>query len=171
MNKQIECFITRNYYQLLSISKKITKNHQLSNDLLHEVLLQLYDKENIVLRSYDDNSIKYYITAIMRINFYSKTSPFYYRIRKESLKYSDISEYTNLGYEQENFEIQNIFDILEESFSELNWFHKSLMEMYLTLGSMKKVSLKTNIPITSISRYIKEAKLQVRTDVNNKIYE
>jgi len=45
------------------------------------------------------------------------------------------------------------------------------MEMYLTLGSMKKVSLKTNIPITSISRYIKEAKQKVREDINNKIYE
>lgn len=171
MNKKVESFITKNYYQLLTIAKKITKNHELSNDLLHEVLIQLYDKEDIKLKSYDDNSIKYYITAIMRINFYSKTSPFYYRIRKESLKYSDISDYSNLEYEQQDFEVQNIFDILEESFSELNWFHKSLMEMYLTLGSMKKVSLKTNIPITSISRYIKEAKQKVREDINNKIYE
>lgn len=172
MNKLIECYITRNYYQLLSIAKRITKNNQLSNDLLHEVLLQLYDKDDIILKSYDDNSIKYYITAIMRINYYSKTSPFFYKIRRERVLMNvDINECFNMEYEQENFEVQNIFDILEESFSELNWFHKSLMEMYLTLGSMKKVSAKTNIPITSISRYIKEAKRQVKQDVNNKIYE
>ena len=83
MRKEIECFLNRNYYQLLNISNKITKNNQLSQDLLHEVILQLYDKDDIVLKSYDDNSIKYYITAIMRINYYSKTSPFYYKIKRE----------------------------------------------------------------------------------------
>jgi len=52
MNKKVESFITKNYYQLLTIAKKITKNHELSNDLLHEVLIQLYDKEDIILKSF-----------------------------------------------------------------------------------------------------------------------
>jgi hypothetical protein len=105
----------------------------------------------------------------MRVNYYSNTSPYHYRIRKERLKYSDLNEIIDVADDQEVYETQLIFDILEQEFSELNWFHKSLFEMYLTLGSLKKVSTKTNIPITSISRYITEAKRQTKINIINKL--
>jgi hypothetical protein len=172
MNKEIESFLTRNYYVLLNISKKITKtDEETSRELLHEVILQLYSREQIILKDYNDDSIKYYITSIMRVNYYSKTSPYHYRIRKERQSYSDLTEILNMEEEQEEFEKQNIFDILEVSYAELNWFHKSLMDLYMTLGSLKKVSSKTNIPLTSISRYIKEARQNVIQDINKRIYD
>lgn len=169
MNSKVEGFITRNYYELFKISKRITKGNDLSQDLLHEVILQLYDKRSINLNNYEDNTIKYYITAIMRINWYSKTSPFYYKIRKERCSYTEMTDIVDMPEEQEVFETQLIFDILEQEFSELDWFHKSLFEMYLTLGSLKRVSKKTNIPLTSISRYIKEAKEVTKTNIIKKL--
>lgn len=169
MNKIVECYITRNYYELFSIAKKITKNHDLSQDLLHEVIIQLYDKDKIVLKSYDDNSIKYYIVAIMRINWHSTTSPFYYKVRREIQKYSDITEILTMSDEQEDFEKQLIFDILEQEWCELNWFNKSLIEMWLTLGSMKKVAKKTTIPISSISNYLKETRATMKKNVLEKL--
>lgn len=169
MNKTIECYITRNYYELFNIAKKITKHNDLSQDLLHEVILQLYQKEKIELKSYDDNSIKYYIVAIMRINWHSNTSPFYYKVRREIQKYSDINEILTMSDEQEDFEKQQIFDILEEEWCELSWFHKALFEMYMTLGSMKKVSKKTTIPISSISNYIKESRNTIKKNVIEKL--
>lgn len=166
MNKEIEKYITTNYYQLLTITKKITKNHELSQDLLHEVILQLYNKENIILKEYCDDQIKYYIVSIIRVNWYSTTSPFYYKIRKESSKYTNIDEVFNLADDtQLEFEKQQLFDILEESWTELDWFRKSLFEMYLTLGSMKKVSKQTRIPVSSISRYLKESKDQIKFNI------
>jgi RNA polymerase sigma factor (sigma-70 family) len=166
MNREIEKYITNNYYQLLTIAKKITKNHDLTQDLLHEVILQLYNKENIVLREYCDDQIKYYIVSILRINWHSQTSPFYYRIRKESSKYTNIDEIYNLADDtQLEFEKQELFDILEQEYSELSWFHKSLFELYLTLGSMKKVSKQTRIPVSSISRYLKESKQQIKNNI------
>jgi RNA polymerase sigma factor (sigma-70 family) len=163
MHNQIENYITKNYYELLNIARSITKGHELSKDLLHEVILQLYDKNEIKLKTYDDNSIKYYITAVMRINWNSKTSPFYYKIRRETFRYvdlNDILEYpTN---EQEQFEQEQILVILEESWADLNWFHKSLFEMYMCVGSMNKLSKKTKIPLSSIRRYIKEAKEEIK---------
>ena len=166
MNREIEKYITNNYYQLLTIAKKITKNHDLTQDLLHEVILQLYNKENLVLREYCDDQIKYYIVSILRINWHSQTSPFYYRIRKESSKYTNIDEIYNLADDtQLEFEKQELFDILEQEYSELSWFHKSLFELYLTLGSMKKVSKQTRIPVSSISRYLKESKQQIKNNI------
>ena len=169
MNKEIEQYISNNYGELLSIAKKITRNNDLSEDLLHEVILQLYNKKNIVLRQYNDDQIKYYIVSIIRINWHSQTSPFYYRIRKENSKYTNIDELYDLADDQQlEYEKQELFDILEESFCELDWFRKSLFEMYLTLGSMKKVSVKTRIPVSSISRYLKESKEQIKNNITVK---
>lgn len=172
MNKTIEEYITKNYYNLLTIAKRICKtNTDIHQELLHEVILQLYDKDRINLKSYDDNSIKYYITAVMRINYYSKTSPFYYKIRRERILMNvDLSTCYDLSAEQESFESEELFELLEQNYSELDWFRKSLMDMYLTLNrSMAAVSRKTTIPIQSISRYIKEAREQVKTNIINKL--
>lgn len=172
MNKEIERYITTNYYQLLTIAKKITKNHDLTQDLFHEVIIQLYNKNNIVLQEYSDDQMKYYIVSIMRINWHSQTSPFYYKIRKESSKYTNIDDiYDLVDDTQLEFEKQHLFDILEQSWCELDWFRKSLFEMYMTLGSMKKVSKQTRIPISSISRYLKESKELIKTNIYTKTNE
>lgn len=173
MRKEIENYITKNYYQLLTISNNLTKKDELSQDLLHEVILQLYDKDDIILKSYDDNSIKYYITAILRINFYSKTSPFFYRIKRERIIMNvDIDTCWDMSYEQEEFETEELYQLLEENYADLDWFKKSLLDMYLTLNSsMKAVSRKTNIPIQSISRYIKGIRKEVKTNIINKLNE
>jgi hypothetical protein len=166
MNRTIESFITRKYYELLNIAKKITKtDEETSRELLHEVILQLYQRDEIVLKSYEDDSIKYYITSIMRVNYYSSTSPYHYRIRKERLKYSELTEVLNMEQEQEVFESEQLFQLLEEQYCELDWFRKSLLDLYLSLNSLKAVSRKTTIPLTSISRYIKEGKEQIKANV------
>jgi len=171
MRKEIECFLNRNYYQLLTISKKITKNDQLSQDLLHECILQLYDKNDIKLNNYDDNSIKYYITAVMRINYYSKTSPFFYKIKRERILMTvDITSCWDMSYEQEEFETEEMYQLLEMNYAELDWFKKSLLDLYLSLNSsMKAVSRKTRIPISSISRYIKEIRTETKNNILKKL--
>ena len=171
MHKEIEDYLTRNYYQLLTIAKKLTKNDQLSQELLHECILQILEKEKVTLKSYDDNSIKYYIVAIMRINYFSKTSPFFYRIKRERMIMNvDITTCWDMSYEQEEFETEELYQLLEEEYCELNWFKKSLLDMYLSLNSsMKAVSRKTNIPIQSISRYIKETRHEVKSNIINKL--
>ena len=177
MNKQVESYITNNYYELLKIARKITKNHDLTQDLLHEVIIQLYEKQHITLKFYDDSSIKYYIVSIIRINWISKTSPFYYKIRREFLKYDDFLSNVNpnsvfeVSEEQKSFEKQQLFSILEESWTELTWFHKSLMELYLTLGSVNKVAKHTEIPKSSIIKYIKESKETIKNNVIEKLKE
>lgn len=166
MNKQIECFITRNYSVMLNIAKKITKkDEETSRELLHEVILQIYSRGEVKLREYTDDSIKYYLTSIMRINYYSSTSPYYYRIRKERCLYTDLSEAYHIEDEQQSFESEELFSLLEEQYCELDWFRKSLLDLYLSLNSLKAVSKKTSIPLTSISRYIKEGKQQIKDNI------
>jgi hypothetical protein len=177
MNKAVELFITKNYYELLKITKKITNHHDLTQDLLHEVIIQLYSKDNIELKFYDDSSIRYYIVSIIRINWISKTSPFYYKVRREFLRYSDFITNVNtdslleIPEDQKNYEKQKLYDILEKEYSELSWFHKSLMDLYLTLGSVNKVAKHTDIPKSSIIKWIKQSKDQIKNNVIEKLKE
>lgn len=177
MNSKIESYITRNYYELLSISKKITKGHELSQELLHEVILQLYEKDEIKLKKYCDSSIKYYITAVMRINYNSKTSPFYYRIRKEAQTYLELfDDYTyeplyDFEYEEQQIalEKEKIICILETQYVELEWFEKSIFDLYIVMGSIKKVAKKTQIPVSNVARYIKEIRNKIKTNMINEL--
>jgi RNA polymerase sigma factor (sigma-70 family) len=173
MNKQIEDYIVRNYFHLLQIANKITRGHELSNDLLQDVLLQLYEKNSdIVLRNHTDSDIKYYITAVMRINWQSKTSPFYYRIRREMDKYSPLSDnYEVVDDIDDKMDKEILIQCLEISFAELNWFQKSVFELYMTLGSYNAVSKKTGIPLTSIARYIRESKNEIKSKIKDKLNE
>jgi len=156
MRKIFDCYITRNYQQLLKISKNITKSDiETSRELLHECLFQIYSRDEIKLKEYNDD--------------YSNTSPYHYRIRKERQRYTDLTEVLNMESEQEVFESEQLFQLLEENYAELDWFRKSLLDMYLTLNSLKAVSRKTTIPLTSISRYIKEGKEQIRANVLEKL--
>lgn len=175
MNKEIESYITRNYYSLLKISKKMTLNNTLAGDLLHEVLLQILEKGEIKLHSYDDNTIRYYVVSIMRVNWFSTTSPFYYKIRRfehKSISIESIkTEFVDTSTEQENFEKQQLFDILEEEFCELDWFRKSLFELYLTLGSYKKVAIHQNQPLVKVHREITKAKQEIKQEIINKLWK
>lgn len=169
MKIEIERYISKNYYELLNICNKITKYDTFAGDLLNDVLLQLYDKKEINLNKLDDNNIKYYIVKCLTINWYSKTSPFYRKVRRESTLYNELFEVSNLIDTDDVFKEHHILEIIETEFTEINWFHKIIFEKYMVLGSLKKVSLDTKIPLTSIQRYIKETKQVIKQNTFKKM--
>ena len=61
---------------------------------------------------------------------------------------------------------QLLFDILEISFTELSWFNKQVLQCYLELGSLKKVSNEMKIPITTIGKYVLDSKNEIKKNVN-----
>lgn len=169
MKIEIERYISKHYYELLDICNKITKHDTFAGDLLNDVLVQLYDKKEINLSKLDDNSIKYYIVRCLTINWYSKTSPFYRKVRRESTLYNELFEMSNLIDNEDIINEHHIMEIVETEFTEMNWFHKIIFEKYLTLGSLKKVSVDTRIPLTSIARYVKETKTTIRQNTFRKL--
>jgi DNA-directed RNA polymerase specialized sigma24 family protein len=175
MTIEVTNYINNNFKELQQITRRITQGHPLSDDLLQEVILQVYQKGDIKLREYDDDNIKYYLIAIIKLNWRSKTSPFYYKIRKESNTYTQLHDsFVNYRSTEEDDEFQTyeeLVKIVEEEFVELNWFSKRLLELYLTLGSLKKVNQKTGIPLASIGRYIREIKLEIKENVNKRIQD
>jgi hypothetical protein len=61
-----------------------------------------------------------------------------------------------------------IMDIMEMEWSEQSWFNKVIFTKYLALGSLKKVSVDTTIPLTSIKRYIDNTKDTIKQNTFKK---
>lgn len=171
MVKEIEQYIVNNYNELQKICIKITNNSDWAEDLLQNVLLQLYEKKEIKLYKLDDNSIKYYIVKCLTINWFSTTSPFYRKVRKESTFYTEL--FDTIEYVENNTtELDHmIMESIEEQWLETNWFNKIIFQKYLTLGSLKKVSQDTTIPLKSIWRYVNETKNTIKENTLKKINE
>lgn len=164
MKPEIEQYITKNYYELLKICNKFTKNSDWAGDLLNDVIIQLYDKQEIKIKSLDDKSIKYYIVRCLTTNWFSKTSPFYTKVKRESTMYLELFEGMDYPDNDTTFDDHLIMQIIETEWTEIDWFNKLIFEKYLTLGSLKKVSQDTTIPLTSIAGYIKTTKQTIKTN-------
>lgn len=161
MKIEIEKYITNNYYLLLSISKKYTKNDDWASELLHEVILQLYDKKELKLQL-DDNSIKYYIVRMLMVNWCYESSPFYKKHKKSNITTVELNDAIQVMNKESEMDSHRFMEIMEEEFGEVNWFNKVIFEKYMVLGSLKKVSIDTTITLPSIGRYVKETRQQVK---------
>lgn len=161
MKIEIEKYITNNYYVLLAISKKYTKNDDWASELLHEVILQLYDKKELKLQL-DDNSIKYYIIRMLMVNWCYESSPFYKKHKKNNFTTVELNDAIQVLNQESELDSHKFIEIMEEEFGEVNWFNKIIFEKYMVLGSLKKVSIDTTISIPSIGRYVRETKEQVK---------
>jgi hypothetical protein len=161
MKIEINNYITKNYYFLLSIAKKYTKNDDWSYELLHEVILQLYDKKEIKLQL-DDNSIKYYIIKMLMVNWCYPSSPFYKKHKKDNITTVELNDAIQVMNEESEMDSHKFMEIMEEEFGDLNWFNKVIFEKYMVLGSLKKVAVDTSISLPSIGRYVKETRTQVK---------
>jgi hypothetical protein len=167
MKIEIEQFIQREYYKLIIICKKYTKNDDWAHELLHEVIIQLYDKKELKLKL-DDVSIRSYLIRMIMVNWCFPSSPFFIKYKKPELSQVEITESIQLMQTQTETEQHRFMDIMEEEFSDLNWFNKLIFEKYLTLGSLKKVANDTTVSLPSIARYVKETKSQVIINTLNR---
>lgn len=156
---EFERYITKNYYELKKICDKITKNSDWSQDLLHEVIIQLLQKKEYKGKL-DDNSLKYYIIKCLTINWWSKTSPFFRKIKRESTLYVELYDFIDEPNNEDNNE-HRILELVENEWTEMNWFYKLIFSKWMLLGSLKKVSVETTIPLTSIARYVKETRQSI----------
>jgi hypothetical protein len=166
MKPEIERYITNNYHKLQKICLKYTKNEDWASELLHEIIIQLYDREEIKVKL-DDESIKSYIIRIIMVNWCYPTSPFYKKYKKENQTHVEITQAIELMVDDMNVDSHRLMEIIETEWAETNWFNKIIFEKYMVLGSLKKVSLDTTIPLTSIADYVRQTKQTIR---KNTIY-
>jgi hypothetical protein len=101
------------------------------------------------------------------VNWTYPSSPFYKKHKRE-MRNVDLTEAMNLASEETNIESHILLELMEIEWTELNWFNKIIFEKYMVLGSLKKVSKDTTIPLASVGRYIKETKEIIKANTISK---
>ena len=121
-------YITKNYTRLKNKVKAVTKNHQNSDDLFNDLLTNLLDKPAEYQQDLiDKNKVEHWLMASAKLQFASKTSPFYYKYKKFNNDTSELYE----DYYTTNDEVEDMSkDILEYINSQLNLY--SIYERTLT---------------------------------------
>ena len=76
-------YLTKNYTRLRNKVKAVTKNHQNSDDLFNDLLMNLLDKPLEYQQDLlDNNKVENWLMSSAKLQFQSKTSPFYYKYKK-----------------------------------------------------------------------------------------
>ena len=148
---------------------QIAKDSYLADDLMHELILILYEyNEEKLILIWEQKRIKWFIISILLKMCHSNTSPFYAKIRKFGEKSDDSIDFDELEDEETKTtkEIPDIFEILELTDEQLlkteDGYAKSLLKMSVELGSVQKVSNATGIPYLSVWLSINNYKKKIK---------
>ncbi len=116
-------YITLNYSKLKQKVRAVTKNHQNSDDLFNDLLVSLYSKPIEYQRDLIENGkVEHWIMASAKLQYASKTSPFYYTYKKFNMNTSPLFEDT-----------QTTDDEWEDISQEIVDYIKSELETYYTV--------------------------------------
>ena len=89
----INSYLELHYNEILGKFKGITRNHDLTHDLLNDCILNFLEKGNDYTNQVlQDGKVQHYLVRMAHIQFNSGTSPFYTQYKKSSLKSVEIED-------------------------------------------------------------------------------
>ena len=151
------------------MSKKICKGSRESEDVAHfaiESFMQHERGQELV----DAGKGMNFLSGIIHRSFHSSTSQYHTLYRQKGRVHSITSdrqiEKEDIEYNTEDdITIEAIQGILEDMKSDSIelWFRATLLEMWIECPNFSELARKTNIPRTSISKAVEEAKEYIQT--------
>lgn len=153
---------------IISYAKKTCKGNDMYKDILSELYLYLYDKDEEWLKELNDgNKLFYYAIKIVYLSWNSPTSPFYKKYR--NTEHDDVfcpflaDDETP---EENKFDTQKWFDRFEQDEDEISKkrfpVETRLIKLYIQYGSYRKVAKEVGIPHTTVcsvvTNYVKKLK-------------
>ncbi len=166
---QIEHVISRDktYY---ASCRKIARSKDLADDLLqHIVLLILEGKAGNIQAVTEAGNLRWYFVRLCTNQYQSTSTSTFSRLYKH---FEPTMEY--LPIEQEEVEYSEFEEVFEKEYNQVTqyinergWYHAKLFELYVEVGSIRKLSKQTNISHVSIFKSIKDTKQYVLNRINN----
>lgn len=167
-------YIEKNYTSLLNMFKAITKNHQSTEDLLNDCILNFLEKGNdYTTKVLNDGKVNNYLVRMAYIQFNSKTSPFYTQYKKQSI-YS-------VPVEDMEIELEDTIEIKEDTkklaedvklyIGKLPVYNRIIAEQNIVNGtSEREMSRMYNINRVHIHKDLNTIKSNIRNQFSRKDY-
>ena len=178
-----------NYDNILQWANNISKGDELAIDLAHysiEKFITHPRYEEIINRDIEDpkhGHCRGFILAIMRNSWFGKKSEFSrtYKLHRADIgsrkryieedKFEELLQEGDIAYNYEqDFIIEAIQGIIEEMLIDNKklWFSGKLFQMWLENPNYSELSRITEIPRTSISAAVEEAKQHIKEELKNR---
>lgn len=167
-------FITRQYDDIMLMSKKITKSHSEWEELGHYCIVKFMEHERAE-ELIDANRAMNFISGIMHRSFHSSTSQYHSDIRQKGRVHgitpnTPLKE-TGIEYSHDkDILVDTIEVILEEMIAESKeqWFRSVLFQMWSKNPNYSSISRDVGVPRTTISRAVEEAREYIKEELKNR---
>lgn len=146
----LDGYLSRHYDDLLQAAQRIAGRD--GPDLLHEVILQLYQTKNETIAGLlQRGQMKYWVLRVMVNNYNSKTSRYHYKWRKDGERRRKFSRHIVEWWDGEGTAAHRdeLLSHIEERLSELPWFDREVFAIYFEDGH----TLDSFSDATGISRH------------------
>jgi len=156
---EFDKWVQDNIHYLQRITYNITKNAD-TDDLFQSVIEQMLQRREYY-NSIDEKSRVYIFVRIVKNNYFSKTSRYYYENKKQSLLSEPFDE-SVFALPDDEPTHEPTLEFVYTELDKMGWFERDIFLLWIELGSLKAVSKKTKIPHNSVGRYINKTKKELK---------
>lgn len=169
-NLDVNTFFTKNYDEIILMSQKICKGSIESEEVAHFAMSEFIEHERLQ-ELIDAGKAMAFISGIIWRSFNSSTSRYHtiYR-QKNRVGYlptdydHGVVEPYNINEDEVVLAIQGILEDMAADMEYL-WYRAQLFQMWLETPNYSELSRITDIPRTSISQAVEEAKVYIREEL------
>ena len=170
----INKYLQENYSEILRKVKGVTRNHQLTEDLLQDCILNFLEKgPDYISKVLRDDKVQHYLVRMVYIQFNSKSSPFYTQYRKTSRKTQDIDNYDvpqEVG--EEKIDTKKLVDDIKIYIGKLPLYEKTISQrFYFDNTSQRNMSKEYGINRIHIAKGINNVTSNIRLNFNKEDYK
>ena len=174
----LNIYIDKKYTKLTEVCRKLTSDKYPDHeDLLHEVILELYSKdEELINGLIHRGELLYYIVRIMINQYHSSTSPFYckykrhYKLRKQYKENYIFNKEGGIGIEnwEELKEMERKLNWIDDKCKNLNWFDVQIFKIYYLNGfSLTTMQMATKINRNTLGKSVRIVKNYLKEKLND----
>ena len=146
----LDRYLARNYSDLLQAAERIAVKD--GPDLLHEVILQLYQTKPETLEGLlEREQMKYWVLRVMVNNYNSKTSRYHYKWRKDIERRRKFANHIRDWWDGDGVAAHRdaLLSHIEKELADLPWFDAEVFAIYFEEGH----TLDSFAEATGISRH------------------
>ena len=173
LNTLMNKFLTERYNDIILMARKICRSHPESEEVAHFAISEFIEHER-GQELVDSGKGMNFLSGIIHRSFHSSTSKYHTVYRQKGRMHSLPDTYDNrkdddmYDFEQD-MATEAIAGILEDMKAESIelWFRSTLFEMYVKEPNYSELARQTNIPRTSISKAVEEAKEYIQLTLKN----
>ena len=169
-------YIQQHYTEILQKVKAVTRNHQDTEDLLQDCILNLLEKgSDYTNKIVEDDKVQHYIVKMVHIQYNSGSSPFYNQYKKTLLKSVEINDDIMEGVEdsiETHEDTEKLSKDVKIYIGNLPVYERTIAEKHFVNGdSQREMSRYYNINRIHITKDINNIKKNIRMSFNKDNYK